>query len=54
MPNPPIALREKIFLKTYFAISLLGDAFTWAGIALLAFQFGGEHSAAILSTCVNF
>jgi NRE family putative nickel resistance protein-like MFS transporter len=34
-------------------ISLLGDAFTWVGIALLAFQFGGEHSAAILSTALT-
>jgi NRE family putative nickel resistance protein-like MFS transporter len=31
----------------------LGDAFTWVGIALLAFQFGGEHSAAILSTALT-
>ncbi len=34
-------------------ISLLGDAFTWVGIALLAFQFGGEHSAAILSAALT-
>jgi NRE family putative nickel resistance protein-like MFS transporter len=32
---------------------LLGDAFTWVGIALLAFQFGGNHSAAILSTALT-
>lgn len=55
MTNPFSPLREKIFLKLYFSqtISLLGDAFTWVGIALLAFQFGGENSAAILSTALT-
>ena len=55
MKNPFIALQDKIFLKLYLSqtISLLGDAFTWVGIALLAFQFGGEHSAAILSTALT-
>lgn len=48
-------LREKIFLKLYLSqtISLLGDAFTWVGIALLSFQFGGENSAAILATALT-
>jgi NRE family putative nickel resistance protein-like MFS transporter len=55
MTNPFIALKDKIFFKLYLSqtISLLGDAFTWVGIALLAFQFGGEHSAAILSTALT-
>ncbi len=55
MANPFGALSDKIFLKLYFSqtISLLGDAFTWVGIALLAFQFGGENSAAILSTALT-
>ena len=55
MPNPFSPLKEKIFLKLYFSqtISLLGDAFTWVGIALLAFQFGGENSAAILSIALT-
>jgi NRE family putative nickel resistance protein-like MFS transporter len=55
MSNPFGALRDKIFLKLYLSqtISLLGDAFTWVGIALLAFQFGGNHSAAILSTALT-
>jgi NRE family putative nickel resistance protein-like MFS transporter len=55
MKNPFSALQDKIFLTLYFSqtISLLGDAFTWVGIALLAFQFGGEHSAAILSTALT-
>ncbi|MEP7278382.1 MAG: MFS transporter [Bacteroidota bacterium] len=53
--HPFIALKEKIFFKLYLSqtISLLGDAFTWVGIALLAFQFGGEHSAVILSTALT-
>ena len=51
MTNPFSVLKEKIFLRLYLSqtISLLGDAFTWVGIALLAFQFGGTHSAEILS-----
>ncbi len=55
MTNPFSPLKEKIFLKLYFSqtISLLGDAFTWVGIALLAFQFGGENSAAILSIALT-
>ena len=55
MNNPFIALKEKIFLKLYFSqtVSLLGDAFTWVGIALLAFQFGGENSAVILATALT-
>ena len=55
MTNPFSALRDKIFLKLYLSqtISLLGDAFTWVGVALLAFQFGGTHSAAILSTALT-
>ena len=55
MINPFIALKDKIFFRLYLSqtISLLGDAFTWVGIALLAFQFGGDHSAAILSTALT-
>lgn len=55
MTNPFSPLKEKIFLKLYFSqtISLLGDAFTWVGIALLAFQFGGQNSAAILSIALT-
>src|SRR5215204_2524138 len=53
--NPFSALKETVFRCLYFSqtISLLGDAFTWVGIALLAFQFGGENSAAILSTALT-
>src|SRR5215217_4028878 len=55
MTNPFKALSDTIFLRLYLSqtISLLGDAFTWVGIALLAFQFGGENSAAILSTALT-
>jgi NRE family putative nickel resistance protein-like MFS transporter len=55
MTNPFSPLRDRIFAKLYLSqtISLLGDAFTWVGIALLAFQFGGKHSAAILSTALT-
>lgn len=55
MTNPFKALSDKIFFRLYLSqtISLLGDAFTWVGIALLAFQFGGEHSAAILSIALT-
>ena len=55
MTNPFSPLRDKIFAKLYISqtISLLGDAFTWVGIALLAFQFGGKNSAAILSTALT-
>jgi NRE family putative nickel resistance protein-like MFS transporter len=55
MANPFSALRDRIFAKLYISqtISLLGDAFTWVGTALLAFQSGGKHSAAILSTALT-
>jgi len=55
MAHPFRPLRNKVFLRLYFSqtISLLGDAFTWVGIALLAFQFGGANSALILSTALT-
>ncbi len=63
MPNPTLSLllepfqslRSRTFAKLYFAqtISLLGDAFTWVGLALLAYQFGREQSAVILSTALT-
>jgi len=48
-------LANKVFARLYFAqtISLLGDAFTWVGLALLAFEFGGEDAAAILATSLT-
>jgi len=55
MTNPFSPLREKIFLRLYLSqtISLLGDAFTWVGIALLAYQLGGESSSIILATALT-
>lgn len=55
MSNPFRPLEDKIFLRLYLSqtISLLGDAFTWVGIALLAYQFGGDRSAAILATALT-
>ena len=49
--EPLKALKEPLFTKLYIAqaISLLGDAFTWIGIALLAFEFGGNQSAKVLA-----
>jgi NRE family putative nickel resistance protein-like MFS transporter len=48
-------LRNRVFAGLYFAesISLLGDAFTWVGLALLSFQFGKERSAVILATALT-
>ncbi len=53
--EPFKTLRNKTFAKLYSAqtISLLGDAFTWVGIALLAFQLGGKRSATILSLALT-
>ncbi len=53
--DPIKSLKEPLFAKLYFAqaISLLGDAFTWLGIALLAFEFGGNQSAKILSIALT-
>jgi MFS transporter, NRE family, putaive nickel resistance protein len=55
MYNPLLPLRERLFRQLYLSqtVSLLGDAFTWVGIALLAYQFGGENSAVILSTALT-
>ena len=53
--EPLKALKEPLFTKLYIAqaISLLGDAFTWIGIALLAFEFGGNQSAKVLATALT-
>ncbi len=49
------ALNNKVFAKLYFAqtVSLLGDAFTWVGLALLSYQFGKDRSALILSSALT-
>lgn len=53
--EPFYALRNKLFARLYFAqtISLLGDAFTWVGLALLAYQFGEDRAAVILATALT-
>ncbi|MBC7654695.1 MAG: MFS transporter [Oligoflexus sp.] len=53
--EPFQALKNRVFAKLYFAqtISLLGDAFTWVGLALLVYQFSEERSALILSSALT-
>ncbi|MEO8948946.1 MAG: MFS transporter [Mucilaginibacter sp.] len=53
--EPFQALKNWVFATLYFAesISLLGDAFTWVGLALLSYQFGREKSAIILATALT-
>nr|WP_295924871.1 MFS transporter [uncultured Dyadobacter sp.] len=52
---PFTSLKNQVFAKIYFAqtISLLGDAFTWVGIALISYQFGQQHSAKVLSLALT-
>lgn len=44
-----------MFAALYFAesISLLGDAFTWVGLALLSYQFGKDRAPVILATALT-
>lgn len=55
LKEPFLALKNKAFAKLYLAqtISLVGDAFTWVGLALLAYQFGKERSAVILASALT-
>jgi MFS transporter, NRE family, putaive nickel resistance protein len=45
------SLRNSIFTRLYAAqtTNLLGDALTWLGLALLAFELAGNESAIVLS-----
>ena len=45
------SLRNPIFARLYTAqtTSLLGDALTWVGLALLAFELAGQKAAIVLS-----
>jgi MFS transporter, NRE family, putaive nickel resistance protein len=45
------SLSNPIFRRLYIAqsISLLGDAFTWLGLALLAFELAGKDSPLVLA-----
>ncbi len=49
--TPFRSLRNPVFARLYAAqtTSLLGDALTWVGLALLAFELGGRQSAQILA-----
>jgi len=55
LSEPFQALKNKVFAKLYLAqtISLVGDAFTWVGLALLAYQFDKERSPMILATALT-
>jgi NRE family putative nickel resistance protein-like MFS transporter len=55
LADPFRSLKNGIFARLYFAetISLIGDAFTWVGLALMAYQFGREKSAIILATALT-
>jgi len=55
LSEPFKALKNKTFSRLYMAqtISLLGDAFTWVGLALLAYQISPENSAKILATALT-
>ena len=55
LTEPFKALQNKVFAKLYMAqtISLLGDAFSWVGLALLAYQIDKERSPVILATALT-
>ena len=46
------SLRNPVFARLYTAqtMNLLGDALTWVGLALLAFELAGKNSAVLLSS----
>lgn len=49
------SLRNPVFARLYAAqtISLLGDALTWVGLALVAFELAGKQSAVVLSSALT-
>ena len=58
MPQIPSSLRclnNSTFARLYTAqtISLFGDALTWLGLALLAFELAGKDSAVVLSVALT-
>jgi MFS transporter, NRE family, putaive nickel resistance protein len=58
MPQVPSSLRclnNSTFARLYTAqtISLFGDALTWLGLALLAFEIAGKDSAVVLSVALT-
>jgi len=46
-----MCIRDRVYLAQ--TVSLLGDAFTWVGLALLAYQFGKDQAAIILATALT-
>ncbi len=58
MPQVPSlfkCLNNSTFTRLYAAqtISLFGDALTWLGLALLAFELAGKDSAVVLSVALT-
>ena len=53
--EPFQALKNRTFAKLYLAqtISLIGDAFTWVGLALLAYEIDPARSPVILATALT-
>ncbi|MFN6456167.1 MAG: MFS transporter [Nostoc sp. EfeVER01] len=49
------SLRNPVFARLYTAqtTSLLGDALTWVGLALLAFNLAGKNAAVVLSVALT-
>ncbi len=49
------SLKNPTFARLYLsqATSLLGDAFTWVGLALLAFELAGSNSSVILGAALT-
>lgn len=47
--------KNQQFTRLYMAetINLIGDSFTWIGLALLTFQFVGKNSGIVLSTALT-
>lgn len=55
VPSPLQCLNNSTFARLYTAqtISLFGDALTWLGLALLAFELAGKDSAVVLSVALT-
>lgn len=48
-------LRNPLFARLYAAqtVNLIGDALTWVGLALLAFELAGQNSGIVLSSALT-
>ena len=55
LTKPFEPLKNGVFARLYLAqtVSLLGDAFTWVGLALISYQFGKENAAVILASALT-